>query len=152
MTLCLALTVLAGLLIYRMVRRRRERRHTAPHPMAQAFSPREMRELDARLKRIARSELRRLEREVKRYLTGTVGYVVTIYRSPDGVTLQLSDGRRLGLAGVSLRALQLLVLRAAEDRLQPTHVHRDASSHRLRLRGQAGADIDIHARTVALAP
>jgi hypothetical protein len=149
--LCLALTLLATHTTYRLTRRRRERRRTVPDTLAQAFPPREMRELDAHLEEIARRELQRLEREVEHYLTGAVGYVVTIHRWPDGIAFELSDGRRLALAGVSRRTLHLLVRRTAEDLLQPTHVHRDVFSYRLRLRGQAGTDIDIYARNIALA-
>ena len=87
----------------------------------------------------------------ERYLTGAVGYVVTINRSADGIAFELSDGRRLALAGVSRRTLQLLVRRTAEDLLQPIHVHWDFFSYRLRLRGRAGTDIDIYARNIVLA-
>lgn len=149
--LCLVLTLLAIDTIHRFTRRRRERRLTAPHPLAQAFPPRELRALDAHLEEIARHEQRRIDRQVERYLTGAVGFVDTIHKSPNGISLELSDGRRLALAGVSTRTLQLLVFYTAEDRLQPTHVHRDVFFYRLRLRGQAGTDIDIHARNIALA-
>jgi hypothetical protein len=151
--LCFALTLLATLTAYRFTRRRRrrERRCTVPDVLAQAFPAREMRELDAHLEEIALHELLRLEREVARYLTGTVGYVVTISKSTHGIALDLSDGRRLTLAGVSSRTLQLLIRRTSEDMLLPAHVHRDVFSYRLRLRGRAGADFDIHARKIALA-
>jgi hypothetical protein len=145
--LCLSLT----LLVTYVVRRRRARRDTERDPLARAFASREMRELDAHMDAIARCERRRLEREVESYLTGAVGYVVTISRSPAGIALELSDGRRLALTGVSRRMLPLLLVHAAEDLLQPTHVERDALSCRLRLRGQAGTKIDIFARNVALA-
>jgi hypothetical protein len=149
--LCLALALLATYATYRLTRRRREWRRAIPEALSQAFSPREMRELDAHLEEIAQRELHRLERDFERYLTGAVGYVVTINRSADGIAFELSDGRRLALAGVSRRTLQLLIRRTAEDLLQPTHVHRDAFSYRLRLRGRAGTDIDIYARNIALA-
>jgi hypothetical protein len=149
--LCLALTLLASPTAYLIIRVRREWRRAAPDLLAQAFPPRELRELDAQLEAIARCELRRLEREVERYLTGAVGYVVSIHRSPDGIAFELSDGRRLALAGVSRSTLQLLVRRTSEDMLQPTHVHWDVFSQRLRLRGRAGTDLDIYARNIALA-
>jgi hypothetical protein len=63
----------------------------------------------------------------------------------------LSDGRRLALAGVSHRNRQLLVLQTAADLLHPTQVQRDVFTYRLRLRGQDGTDIDVHARTIVLA-
>jgi hypothetical protein len=145
--LCLSLALLATCVI----RRRRKRRGTVPDSLARAFPRRVVRELDAHMDAVAQFELRRLEREVKRYLAGAVGYVVMIYRSPAGIALELSDGRRLALTGVSRRALKLLLVRNAEDLLAPTHVVRDALSYRLRLRGQAGTHLDIYARNVAIA-
>ncbi|MDT4926543.1 MAG: hypothetical protein QOG01_4256 [Pseudonocardiales bacterium] len=146
-----AVTLLATLIPYRLARRLRRRRRTAHDPLARTFAQRDMRELDEHLNGVARHELLRLEREVQRYLTGAVGYVVTIYRAPGGVALELSDGRRLALAGISYTTQQLLVLRTAQDLLKPTHVHRDAMSYRLRLRGEAGTDIHVYARNIALA-
>lgn len=149
--LCLALTLPATLTVYTLSRRRRKRRRTMPAPMARAFPSRVLRELDEHLEDIARHEVRRIERDVERYLTGAVGYVVTTHGSPDGIALQLSDGRRLALVGVSRHNRQLLVLQTATDLLQPTQVHRDVFTYRLRLRSQAGTDIDVHARTIVLA-
>jgi hypothetical protein len=144
--------LLAAFTAYRFTCRRRERSSTVPDVLALAFPRRAMRELDAHLEEIALHELRRLERDVARYLTGVVGYVVTIHRlPPDGIAFELSDGRRMALAGVSRRTLQLLLHRTAEDLLQPTHVQRDVFSYCLRLRGHAGTDIDIYARNIALA-
>jgi hypothetical protein len=150
--LSLALILLATLTACRLTQRRRERYFPVPDVLARAFPARDLRELDAHLEEIALDELRRLEREVARYLTGAVGYVVTIHTlPPNGIAFELSDGRRLALAGVSRRTQQLLAHRTAEDLLQPTHVNRDAFSYRLRLRGHAGTDIDIYARKIALA-
>jgi hypothetical protein len=145
------LFLLATLLAAGITRWLRARCRTARDPLAQAFSRRELRELDARMEDIARREKRRLEREVERYLSGDVGHVVRIHRSPAGIALELSDGRHLALTGVSRGSLPQLLLRTAEDILHPTHVERDALSCRLRLRGRAGADIHIYARNVALA-
>jgi hypothetical protein len=144
----LAVTLLAA---FWFNRRLRQRRRAARHPLAKAFPRRELRKLDAHLDEVARRERSLLEREFERYLTGAVGYVITIYRSPSGIALELSDGRHLALTGVSRRALQILAPLTAKDLLKPTHVHRDALSFRIRLRGHAGTDIDIYARNIALA-
>jgi hypothetical protein len=149
--LCLAGALLATLPSYRVARCLIRRRRNAREPVARAFRQREMRELDEHLNEVARRERRRLEQEVERYLTGAVGHVVTINRSPGGVALELSDGRRLALAGVSRSTLQLLVHRTAEDLLKPTHVYRDVLSYRLRLRGKSGTDIHVYARNIAIA-
>ncbi|MDX6236788.1 MAG: hypothetical protein QOG10_1603 [Kribbellaceae bacterium] len=129
-------------------RRGRARRDPLDHPIR---TP-ELRELDARLEQIALEELRRLERQLARYVASEVGHVLMISRSPHGIALELSDGRRLALGGVSQRTRHLLAQRAAGDKLRPAHVHRDAFSYRLLLRGLAGAEIEIHARQIALAP
>jgi hypothetical protein len=146
---CLVVTFLGA--TYAIARRRRARRYAPIEPLGQAFRRREMLKLDAALEEIARHERHRLHREVERYLTGAVGYVVRIYSSRAGIALELSDGRQLALTGVSRRTLPLLVVRVAEDLLQPTDVHRDALSCRLRLRGWAGAELDIYARSIAIA-
>lgn len=145
--LCLMLTVLAAY----VTRRRWRRRYTAVDPLARAFPRRVLRKLDAHLDEIARCEIGRLERELERYLSGVVGHVVRIYRSPAGVALELSDGRRLALTGVSRRTLPLLLTRIAADVLHPTHLERDALSCRVRFRGRAGTNFDVYARSVALA-
>jgi hypothetical protein len=113
---------------------------------------RDLRELDARLDQIALEELRRLEKQLAHYVASDVGHVLLISRSPHGIALELSDGRRLALGGVSQRTRHMLIARAAGDKLRPAHVHRDAFSYRLLLRGRAGAEIEIHARQIALAP
>jgi hypothetical protein len=40
---------------------------------------------------------------------------------------------------------------AAEERLRPAHVGRDAFSYRLVLRGETGAELEVYARRVTLA-
>jgi hypothetical protein len=129
-------------------RRRRATGGSLEHP----FRGPDLRELDARLDRIALEELRRLEKQLARYVASDVGHVLVISRSPHGIALELSDGRRLALGGVSQRTRHQLIARAAGDKLRPAHVHRDAFSYRLLLRGLAGAEIEIHARQIALAP
>jgi hypothetical protein len=147
----LALILLVCYLTDRRARSRRARQRAAADPLAQALPPREIRKLDAHLKKVARRELRRLERDVKRYLAGTAGYVVTIQTSPGGIALELSDGRLLTLVGVNPQIRQLLIRRATDDLLRPTHLHRVVWTYRLRLRGRAGTDIDVDARNIALA-
>jgi hypothetical protein len=146
--LCLAVTTAASYAVKRQFRRRRR---YAIDPLAKAFPRRELRDLDEYLNQVGRQERRRLERNFECYLGGAVGHVVTTYRSPSGIALLLSDGRRLALTGVSHRGQQLLVRGAAAELLKPTQVQRDVLSYRIRLRGHAGADIDIFARNVALA-
>jgi hypothetical protein len=133
------------------IRRRRRLRTDGADPLLKAFSRRDLRKLDARLDEVGRHERRRMDREIERYLTGAAGYVVRSYNSSLGISLELSDGRRLVLNGVSRRMLPVLLLRVAEDKLAPTHVDRDGLSYRLTFRGQAGTNIDIYARNVALA-
>jgi hypothetical protein len=146
-----ALLVLSlSLLAIYAIRRRRRLRAGGSDPLLKAFSRRDLRELDAHLDEVGRYERRRMEREIERYLTGAVGYVVRSYNSSVGVSLELSDGRRLALNGVSRRTLPTLLLRVTEDKLAPTHVERDGLTYRLRFRGQAGTKIDIYARNVAI--
>jgi hypothetical protein len=128
------------------------RRRATGDPWEQPFRTPELRELDARLNEIALEELRQLERKLARYVASDVGHVLMISRSPHGIALELSDGRRLALGGVSQRTRHLLTQRAAGDKLRPAHVHRDAFSYRLLLRGRAGAEVEVHARHIALAP
>jgi hypothetical protein len=128
------------------------RRRATGDPLAHPIRTPELRELDARLNEIALEELRRLERQLAHYVASDVGHVLVISRSPHGIALELSDGRRLALGGVSQRTRHMLTRRAAGDKLRPAHVHRDAFSYRLLLRGLAGAEIEVHARQIALAP
>jgi hypothetical protein len=133
------------------IRRQRRLRAGGSDPLLKAFSRRDLREFDARLDEVGRHERRRMDREIERYLTGAAGYVVRSYNSSLGLSLELSDGRRLTLNGVSHRTLPVLLARVAEDKLAPTYVDRDGLSYRLRFRGPAGTEIDIYARNVALA-
>jgi hypothetical protein len=128
------------------------RRRATRDPLEDLFRAPELRELDARLDEIALDELRRLERQLAQYVASDVGHVLVISRSPHGIALELSDGRRLALGGVSQRTRNMLTQRAAGDKLRPAHVQREAFSYRLLLRGRAGAMIEVHARHIALAP
>lgn len=62
----LALTLLVCHVTDRRARTRRAHVRAAADPLAQALPPREIRELDAHLNKVAQHELRRLERDVKR--------------------------------------------------------------------------------------
>jgi hypothetical protein len=121
-------------------------------PSDRPFREPEMLELDAHLDEIALDELRRLEKQLTQYVASDVGHVLLISRSPHGIALELSDGRRLALGGVSQSTHHLLITRAAKDELRPAHVHRDAFSYRLLFRGRAGAETEVHARHIALDP
>ena len=149
--LVIAMLLLATDATYWLARGSRRRR-AASNSLERPFRAPELRELDAHLDQIAVEELRRLERHVAHYVASEVGHVLMISRSPHGIALELSDGRRLALGGVSQRTRNLLTQRADGDKLRPAHVHRDAFSYRLLLRGQAGAEIEVHARHIALAP
>jgi hypothetical protein len=128
----------------------RQARYAARNPIAQAFRMREFDEFDAHLEAVAREEHRRLEKELARYLAGRAGHVVVISVAPNGISLELSDGRRLALRGISRRTVELLNRCAPVDMLQPESFDRDAVSDRLLLRGLAGAEIEIYARNIAL--
>jgi hypothetical protein len=149
--LCSALTGIA-LVTGCLFARKRRRTHRGPHnALRQVFRPREYRELDGELERIAVLELRRLEATATRYIAGEAGYVVGISGSRHGIGLGLSDGHRLELGGVSRSMLSLLVRGATAERLRPAHVSRDGFSYRLLLRGEAGAEMEVFARRVTLA-
>jgi hypothetical protein len=120
-------------------------------PFTVAFRRREFRAFDARLEAIAREENLRLEVEVVRYLAGCPGDVVLVSNAPQGVALELSDGRRLSLAGISLSTVELLNEWARLSPLRPHSAHRDSLSWQLLLRGAAGTEIKIYARHLALA-
>ena len=128
-----------------------QQRRKARNPMEQAFRRREFRRLDAHLEAVARDELHRLENELARYLAGRAGHVVVVSKAPDGIALELSDGRRLALRGISSRFVELLTHRVPRDMLRPESLERDAASYRLLLRGHAGPTIRVYARNVALA-
>ncbi|MDT4902857.1 MAG: hypothetical protein QOF92_2424 [Pseudonocardiales bacterium] len=141
--LCIAVVVLAA--TYLHARRR------ARNPIARAFGGREFRRFDAHLEGVAREELRLIEQNLARYLAGRAGHVVVVSKAPQGVALELSDGRRLALRGISSRTVQMLNSRAPIDMLRPASLHRDAFSYRLLLRGAAGTETKIYARNIALA-
>ena len=143
---CIALVT--GYLVHRQ---RRHTRRGSHNVLRQVFRPREYRELDEHLDRIAALELRRLEATAKRYVAGDAGYVVGISGSRHGIGLGLSDGHRLELGGVSRSMLSLLVRDAATERLRPAHVTRDGFSYRLLFRGEAGAEVEVFARRLTLA-
>lgn len=145
-----ALIALAAM--YRLIGRSQRRRRATRQPLTKVFQPHELRELDAHLDEIAKEELRRLDANVQRYVAGEVGHVVTIWDSLYGIALGLSDGRWLSLGGVSRVTRRLLVSRAAKDKLHLTRVERDGISYRVFLRGEAGVEVEIYSRRIALAP
>jgi hypothetical protein len=137
---------------WQLLRARRRRRAAAIGALGLAFSPRELRALDAQLQVAAADELARLERELAAYVSGVrVGYVVAIIDSVGGVALELSDGQRLSLGGVAQRTRRLLSTRASFDLLRPSLVERDGISWRLLLRGHRGDEVELHARRLVLA-
>ncbi len=145
-----ALIALAG--TYRLIKTSRRRSSAARDPLTQVFQRHELRELDAHLDVIAEEELRRLDANIARYVAGEVGHVVVIADCRHEIALLLSDGRRMSLGGVSRAMRRFLVHHAAQDRLRPTHVERDGLSYRLLLRSEAGVEVEVYPRRVALAP
>lgn len=131
--------------------RHRRGRRAACDPVAQAFRWREFRQFDAHLKSVACEELHRLENELVRYLAGRAGHVVVVWKASNGVALELSDGRRLALRGISTRTVELINRRAPREMLRPATFDRDVFSCRLLLRGAAGAEISVYARNITLA-
>jgi hypothetical protein len=149
--LCIAMALIAIVTTAALATRYRQRRHVARNHMARAFPVREFGKFDAHLEAVAQDELRRLEEELVRYLAACSGYVVDISKTPNGIALELSDGRRLALGGTSRRTRELLDHLAPGDMLQPAGFHRDAVSCRLSFRRLGGTKIEIHARNIALA-
>jgi hypothetical protein len=145
-----ALLVVAAL--YRLIRICWRRRIAARDPLTQVFQPHELRELDAQLNVVAEEELRRMDANIAQYVTGEVGHVVVISDCRHEIELLLSDGRQMALGGVSRVMRRSLVNRAAQDRLRPARVERDGLSYRLLLRSQAGAEIEVLTRRLALRP
>lgn len=129
----------------------RRKRRAARDPLTQVFRARELRQLDAHLEEVAREERRRLESELARYLAGRAGHVVLVLKAPNGIALELSDGRRLALRGISYRNVEMLHRRAPVDMLRPECVDRDAGVYGLLLRGPAGKEVKVYARNIALA-
>ena len=146
-----ALALAAAVTTAVLAARHRRGRRAARDPMAQAFRGREFRQFDAHLETVACEEGQRLEKELARYLTGRAGHVVVVWESPHGVALELSDGRRLALRGISTRTVELINRRAPRDMLRPATFDRDIFSCRLLLRGAAGAEISVYARNITLA-
>ncbi|MDT5237728.1 MAG: hypothetical protein QOF47_3715, partial [Mycobacterium sp.] len=95
-------------------------------------------------------ERRRLEKDLAHYLAGRAGHVVVISSAPNGIALELSDGHRLALRGISRRTVELLNRHARGDRLHPASFDCDAVSYCLLLRGLGGAEVEIYARNIAL--
>jgi hypothetical protein len=150
--LCVVLGLVALAASYLMVGRSRRRRSPAGDSLSHVFEPAELRELNAHLDAIAREELLRLDATLMRYIAGDVGHVVVVSDSSQGIALALSDGRRMTLGGVSRATRRRLLHQAAQDKLRPARIEREAFSYRLLLRGEAGAEIEFHTRSVALAP
>ncbi|MCW2676200.1 MAG: hypothetical protein JWR70_1240 [Modestobacter sp.] len=150
--LCVVLALIALSAGYRFVRGRRRHRRAASDSLRRVFRPRELRQLNRHLERIAVDELRRLEVRAVRYVAGDVGYVVVVSGSRHGIGLGLSDGHRLELGGVSRSTLKLLEKGATEEELRPARVRRYGFfSYGLLLRGKAGAEMEIFADRVTLA-
>ena len=135
---------------YRLMKVSR-RRHWGD-PFSRVFHPRELRELDQALEEIAVAELRRLHANVVHYVSGHTGHVVAISESRHGVALVLSDGNRLALSGLGVSTRRNLQHRVSMDRFRPTRVDRDRFAYRVLLRGESGAEIEVHTQRVALAP
>jgi hypothetical protein len=148
--LCIGMSIVTGAAYWFVGGSRR--RHAKVDLADRPFQTPELQELDAYLDEIAMDEMRRLEKHLTQYVASNVGHVLLISRSPHGIALELSDGRRLALGGVSQSTHHLLITRAARDELRPAHVHRDAFSYRLLLRGRAGTEMEVHARNIALTP
>ena len=142
----LAWVVAAGTVL---VCARRRKRETPREPFAAVFGPAAA-EFEAHLDAVARQESRRLQQELTGYLAGSTGHVVVIRRAPNGVALELSDGRHLALRGVSQRTHNVLRHRSHADLLRPHSVDRSPLAYRLRLRGLTGDETEIYARDVVL--
>jgi hypothetical protein len=146
----LVLALVALTAVYRLMKASR-RRHWGD-PFKSAFHPRELRELDEALEEFAVAELHRLHANVVRYVSGPAGHVVAISESRHGVSLVLSDGCRLALGGLGMSTRRHLLHRVAKDRFRPARVERDKFAYRVLLRGESGAEIEVHTQRVALAP
>jgi hypothetical protein len=150
--LCVGLALIALAATYRLIGSYRRRCSAGRDPLTHVFQLHELRELDARLDVIAEEELRQLDANIARYVAGEVGHVVLISYSRHEIALLLSDGRRIALGGVSRMMRRFLLNRAAQDKLRPARVERDGLSYRLLLRSEAGTEIEVYTRRVALAP
>jgi hypothetical protein len=78
--------------------------------------------------------------------------VVVIWDCRHEIELLLSDGCQMALGGVSRVMRRSLVNRAAQDKWSPARVERDGPFYRLLLRSQAGAEIEVRMRRLALRP
>jgi hypothetical protein len=145
--LCVAMAVAT---IVAASARYRQTRHAALNPVAQVLGMQEFGELDVHLEAVAREERRRLEKDLAHYLAGRAGHVVVVSSAPNGIALELSDGRRLALRGISRRTVDLLNRRVRGDRLHPASFDCDTISYSLLLRGLGGAEVEIYARNIAL--
>jgi hypothetical protein len=132
--------------------RARTSRRRRRDPVGHLFRSRELQALDAHLDLVAQDERRRLDAAVLRYVAGEAGHVVVVSDWRYGIALDLSDGRRIALGGVSRVTRRLLASRVTADRLRLARVECDGVSYRLTLRGEAGDEIEIFSRRVALAP
>jgi hypothetical protein len=148
---CVAVVLTAAITTSGAAVRYRSARRAAQDPMARAFGEQEFQQLDAHLEAVACEELRRLENELAHYLTGRAGHVVVVWKEPRGIALELSDGRRLALRGISTRTVELIDGRARMGMLRPESLDREAFSCRLLLRAADGTGINVYARTAALA-
>ena len=144
--------VVTAVVLFGAYRRTKVFRPRRRDPVAQVFRSRELQELDAHLDRVAVEERHRMDADVLRYVAGEAGHVVVVSDWRYGVALDLSDGRRLALGGVSRVTRRLLAHRVTQDRLRLARVECDGVSYRLTLRGDAGDEIEIFSRRVALAP
>lgn len=148
-----ALALVALATTYRVIGEAWRRRQTCADPLARVFRPDELRRLDAHLDEIADAELRRIDADVVRYVAGVVGHVVVISdHRRDGIALALSDGHRLTLGVVSGTTRKQLLHRATRDKLRPASIEWNGFSYLLLLRGEEGAEMEVHARRVIHTP
>ncbi|MDQ1619012.1 MAG: hypothetical protein QOE19_1581 [Actinomycetota bacterium] len=150
MLIILGIALVSAVMTFVLATKSRRTRHAGRNPLAQVFPRREFRQLDAHLEAVARKELRHLEAELAHYLAGSAGHVVVVSKVPNGIALELSDGRRLALHGISARTVGLLKRRAPADRLRPESFHRDALTYGLLLRGPTRGEVKIYARNIVL--
>jgi hypothetical protein len=149
----IALPVVALATTYVLIGKVRRHRNSAGDPLARVFRPDELRELDAYLDEIAAAQLRQIDADVVRYVAGDVGHVVVVAdHRHGGIALALSDGHRLTLGVVSGATRKQLLHCATRDKLRPASIERNALSYLLLLRGETGAEMEIHARSVVLTP
>jgi hypothetical protein len=149
---CVALASIAPSAGCWSARTRRHRRRAAHDVLRRVFRRREYREINGRLELIAVDELRRLELGARRYVAGDVGYVVVTSDSRPWHRPRPVRRTPARAGGVNRSMLGLLERGATEERLQSALVRRDGFSYRLTLRGETGAEVEVFARRVTLAP